>query len=286
MGTKSIESLVDDIYGLFDGTHEFSDESISSFGQKLAKHLSSRISEQRGAPTLRLSALGQPDRKLWFTINTPELGEPLSPKTRFKFLLGDLLEELLLYLAEESGHKVEGAQDTLEINGVIGHRDAVIDGRTVDVKSASSYSFKKFKEHRLREDDPFGYIDQLNSYMYAAKDDPLVSDKRTGSFLVIDKTLGHICLDSYSSNGVDYDKVVEDKREMLAQSTPPDRCYEPVPEGKSGNMKLGVQCSYCQFKFACYPGLRTFLYSTGPVFLTHVEREPKVPEITGTEIED
>lgn len=283
---KKIDTLVDDIYRLFDGTHEFSDESISSFGQKLAKHLSSRISEQRGTPTLRLSALGQPDRKLWFTINTPELGEPLSPKTRFKFLLGDLLEELLLYLAEESGHKVEGAQDTLEINGVIGHRDAVIDGRTVDVKSASSYSFKKFKEHRLREDDAFGYIDQLNSYMFAAKDDPIVSDKRTGSFLVIDKTLGHICLDSYSSNGVDYDKVVENKREMLAQSTPPDRCYEPVPEGKSGNMKLGVQCSYCPFKKACYPGLRTFLYSTGPVFLTHVEREPKVPEITGTEIED
>lgn len=283
---KRIDTLVEDIYGLFDGTHKFSEESIKSFGEKLANHLSKRIEEQRGSPSLRLSSIGQPDRKLWYSINTPELGEQLSPKTRFKFLIGDLLEELVLYLAEESGHKVEGAQDELDISGVKGHRDAVIDGRTVDVKSASSYSFKKFKEHRLREDDAFGYIDQLNSYMFAAKNDPIVSDKRTGSFLVIDKTLGHICLDSYSSNGVDYDKVVEDKREMLAQSTPPDRCYEPVPEGKSGNMKLGVQCSYCPFKKACYPGLRTFLYSTGPVFLTHVEREPKVPEITGTEIED
>ena len=280
--SKKIETLVDDIYGLFDGSHVFSPESISAFGARLATHLTTRIEEQRGTPTLRLSGIGQPDRKTWYSINTPERGEPLTPKTRFKFLIGDLLEELLLFLAAESGHDVQGAQDEVEINGVKGHRDAVIDGRIVDVKSASSFGFKKFKEHRLREDDPFGYIDQLNSYMVASKGDPLVTDKGIGSFLAIDKTLGHIALDSYFSNGVDYSSLIERKKEMLAQPTPPDRCYDPVPEGKSGNMKLGVQCSYCPFKKACYPQLRTFLYSTGPVYLTEVVREPKVPELFGS----
>lgn len=280
---KKINTLIEDIYGLFDGTHKFSEESIEQFGKKLATHLSRRIEEQRGAPTLRLSSIGSPDRKLWYSINTPELGEKLSPKTRFKFLIGDLLEELLLFLAEESGHDVSGAQDEVSINGVKGHRDAVIDGRIVDVKSASSYSFKKFKEHKLRDDDPFGYIDQLGSYLDASKGDPLVHDREKASFLAIDKTLGHLALDTYRYGTVDYSAVVEAKKEMLKSPSPPERCYEPVPDGKSGNEKLGVQCSYCAFKKACYPELRTFLYSTGPVYLTKVVRTPNVHELTGNE---
>ena len=62
-------------------------------------------------------------------------------------MFGDILEELLLFLAKEAGHTVTGQQDTLSISGVNGHRDAIIDGRLVDVKSASSYSFRKFKNN-------------------------------------------------------------------------------------------------------------------------------------------
>ena len=68
---------------------------------------------------------------------------------------------------------------------------------TIDVKSCSSYAFKKFKEGRLRDDDPFGYISQLSSYVYAGKDDPLVTNKTHGAFLAVDKQNGHICLDVY-----------------------------------------------------------------------------------------
>jgi len=58
-----------------------------------------------------------------------------------------------------------------------------------------------------------------------------------------------------------------------------------VPEGKSGNMKLGVNCSYCPHKVTCWDdanngdGLRLFLYSNGPMWLTEVQKEPKVQEI-------
>jgi hypothetical protein len=50
-------------------------------------------------------------------------------------------------------------------------------------------------------------------------------------------------------------------------------------------MKLGINCSYCPFKEDCWKdanggmGLRKFIYYNGPVWLTHVEREPKVEEI-------
>lgn len=193
--------------------------------------------------------------------------------------MGDLLEELLLFLAAEAGHDVQGQQDEVEINGVKGHRDAVIDGRIVDCKSASTYSFKKFASNGLRGDDPFGYLDQLGGYLFAAKDDPLVKEHDVASFLVVDKTLGNIVLDTYPSNGVDYSSKVEDLKVMVDQSEPPPRHYEDVPEGKSGNRKLCTACSYCSYKRECWPDLRAFAYSTGPVFLTQVEKEPKVFEL-------
>ena len=58
-----------------------------------------------------------------------------------------------------------------------------------------------------------------------------------------------------------------------------DRHYKDQEFDKSGNRKLCMNCSYCSFKKTCWPNLRTFIYSHGPVFLTHVERPPKVEEV-------
>lgn len=280
---KSIDTLVSDIYALLDPdySHDFDENNVLQFGHNLASHIRNRLAATgKGQPSLRLSNIGTKcHRKLWYSINTPEKAEPLSPAARFKFLFGDILEELLLFLGAEAGHVVEGQQDELNINGVKGHRDAIIDGRLVDCKSASTYSFKKFASNGLRADDPFGYLDQIGAYLEGSKSDPRVKDKDVASFLVVDKTLGNICLDTYPKNGdTDYSAKVDELREMLAKPEPPDRAFEPVPEGKSGNEKLCTYCSYCDFKKECYPELRTFIYSNGPVFLSKVEREPKVFE--------
>ena len=130
-----------------------------------------------------MSSIGAGDRKLWYLHNLPpESQEILSGPTHIKFLYGHLLEELLLLLVKEAGHTVEGEQDTLEIEGVQGHRDSVIDGVTVDVKTASKWGFKKFQEATLFTDDPFGYIAQISAYMEAGKTD--------GAFLAINKESG------------------------------------------------------------------------------------------------
>ena len=66
---------------------------------------------------------------------------------------------------------------------------------------------------------------------------------------------------------------------MVKGKIPEDR-IPPIPQSKtSPNMKLSMQCSYCDFKKKCWTNLRTFVYKTGPVFLTHVEYEPNVPEV-------
>ena len=157
----------------------------------------------------------------------------------------------------------------------------MIDGMTVDVKSCSSYAFKKFKEGRLRDDDPFGYISQLSSYVYAGQNDPLVTDKVRGAFLAVDKQNGHICLDVY-----DFTEELKTKEEEILETIYmvdgkiPEERIPTVPQSKSSeNTKLSMQCSYCEFKFLCWENLRTFIYSSGPEYLVDVVQEPRVPEV-------
>ena len=142
-----------------------------------------------------MSSIGTPcKRKLWYKVNKPEIGERLDAKMLLKFFYGDMIEELILSMVKASGHTVDGMQDRVNVHGIRGHRDAVIDGMTIDVKSCSPFAFKKFRDGELRDNDPFGYISQLSSYVYAAKDDPLVTDKTRGAFLAIDKVNGRFVL--------------------------------------------------------------------------------------------
>jgi hypothetical protein len=65
----------------------------------------------------------------------------------------------------------------------------------------------------------------------------------------------------------------------------PERCYEPVFHEKSGNKKLPAGCVFCSHKVECHKdanegkGLRAFKYANGKVYLTHIEKEPKVEEV-------
>lgn len=275
-----IETLVSDIYELVDKGGEISDELVSSFATDLAEIVRSRMKERESGTYLRPSNLGEDcDRKLWYSIRHPDIAEPLSPETKLKFLIGDIHEAVLLFLAEAAGHSVEGKQTSLEIDGVIGSRDAVINGVTVDVKSASSRSFDKFVDGLKPDTDAFGYIKQLNFYLKAADNDPTVTDHDRAAFLASDKTLGKITLDIHKRGDIDFGKLIEDKRAMLASDKLPRRGYGSVPFGKSGNQALGTKCKYCAFKHSCWPGLRTFVYSYGPEFLTEVVNEPRVFEV-------
>jgi hypothetical protein len=279
--TKSIDTLVKDIQRVLDEGATVSAEEAQAFGDSLARLMVERLSEPRSSERyLRLSNLGQKcSRRLWLEVHYPEAVEKLSPSVRLKFLYGDLIEALLLFLARLAGHTVVGQQDEVDLHGVKGHRDAVIDGMIVDVKSASSRSFEKFRYGLRDEDDGFGYNRQLGGYLEAGQTDVQVLDKDRAAFLVADKTLGHITLDIHKKDNTDYARLVEEKRGALAAPVLPSRGYDDVPDGASGNRRLGIECSYCPVRKRCWPGLRTFAYSNGLRHLTVVKREPNVPEI-------
>src|SRR6056297_2670951 len=100
-----IETLVEDIYHLFEPecNVELDEEKLDALGKRLAAVVGRRLVEARGEQLpnngLRLSSVGHPcHRKLWY--GQRHAGEDLRPSQRIKFLFGDILEELLLYLAE------------------------------------------------------------------------------------------------------------------------------------------------------------------------------------------
>jgi len=279
-----IETLVSDIYKLVgDKNGWFSPELSQKLSTDIASRLSVQLGEQTQRARLRLSGLGKKcPRALWYSIHNPELAEPLPPWAEIKYSFGHILEALAITLAKAAGHEVTGEQDEVVVDGVAGHRDCVIDGCIVDVKSSSSFGFKKFKEKTIAQDDPFGYLDQLDGYMVGSFEDSLVRVKDKAYLLAIDKQLGHMVLYEHrlGTREKQLRERIQDYKQIIGRSEPPSCTCGTVSEGKSGNIKLDTKASYSIFKHSCFPKLRTFLYASGPVYLTEVKRVPDVPEIT------
>ena len=285
--SKTIHTLVDDIYRLME-TKEAEESvdveaEIELFGENMKTLMRTEFGRKRTTDrrTLRLSNIGRDDRVLWNVVNGTEK-EEIKPATYIKFRYGHLIEEMLLFMTRMAGHEVSDEQRVCEVEGIKGHMDCKIDGLVVDVKSASSFGFKKFKDGTLAMDDAFGYVDQIKAYAHACGETEF-------GWLAMDKANGHLAVLKYDLEDTqapihehikgDIRERIKHVKEMVKGDEPTELCTETVPDGKSGNKKLGIKCSYCQYKKHCYPELRAFAYSYGPKFLSEVVNEPRVQEI-------
>lgn len=282
---KKLENVVPDIYShledLSRGTAlPISEEEIDKVVANMKESIVAwaNPSKRNRNFTVRMSNIGKPDRQLWFEKRDTDTSSNIDGPTQIKFLYGHLLEEIALMLVRMAGHEVTDEQKEVSVNGIMGHMDSKINGEVVDVKTASKFAFNKFRDGRLAQDDPFGYLGQLAGYEKAEG----TSD---GGFLVINKESGELCLHIPE----DLDKPnIESKINNLIPAldidTPPEICYPPIPDGKKGNMKLAKGCSWCKYKYECHKdandgeGLRAFKYSKGLTYFTKVVVEPKVEE--------
>jgi hypothetical protein len=299
---KKLETVVEDIYKLLETggdtlnktyydidtaspqfTEPFSIEGVAftnitrivrDFGESMERLLWDQvIYKRKDKRTLRMSNIGKTDRYLWL-LEKGTKQEKMLPHVLMKFLYGHMVEELVLTLAKLSGHKVTDQQRKISVNDIQGSIDCKIDGVLVDVKTTSSYGLKKFKDGTIRDNDPFGYVDQLRGYASALETDE-------GGWLAVDKTSGHMVVhrESFKYDEESIEDRIEHVKKMVKQEDMPEQCYETVPDGKSGNTKLSIECSYCVYKRTCFPDMKVFNYSTGPRFLVNISNYPKVPEI-------
>jgi hypothetical protein len=284
---KTVNNLVDDIYALM--VSKEADPSVNveaeieKFGESVKELMRKEFGRDKREDNrrLRLSNIGRTDRYLWNHFNGTE-AEEILPHTYVKFMYGHLIEEMLLFLTRMSGHKVTDEQKVCQVEGIVGHMDCKIDGVVTDVKSASSFGFKKFKDATLAFDDPFGYIDQIKAYAHSEGETQfgwLAMDKANGHLTYLKYDLADTQAPVYEVLKSDIAERVRHVKKLVEQPEPKEWCSQPVPDGKSGNLKLSIGCSYCQFKDHCYPNLRTFSYSYGPKFLVDVINEPRVEEI-------
>jgi len=283
---KKLDTLVDDIYKKLSvlgkgKSLNLSEESIEQFGESMKevlRHWSTPT--PRSTETLRMSNIGRPNRQLWYDMKTEQQAQEIPPATFIKFLYGHMLEEVVLLLVKLAGHTVSDEQKNVKIKGIEGHMDCVIDGEVIDVKTASGYAFKKFKDGTLAEDDTFGYLSQLAGYEAG-------HGTSNGGFLAMNKESGELAL--YIPEELDKPNIetkIDTVKKSLKKSAPPELCYKPIPDGSSGNMKLPRGCFFCRHKLECHKdsnngkGLRVFKYSKGLSYLTQVVKEPRVDEIT------
>jgi len=293
---KTIDTLTKDIYEILDTTKDhvpLSDGAVTCSKQIeniLVKATSPR-SASRTKGKLWASDLGKKClRQHWYNFNQPEYGESLSGNTRFKFLYGNLLEEAVLYLAEEAGHVVCGQQWTVEtqVDGwsIRGRIDAIVDDTLIDVKSTSTYGFKRYKDGIDATNDSFGYLEQLGFYQHF--NDFGLGENNDAGFIWIDKQNGHILYTPVDPPSKLH--ITRRAKDIISNMDKDEssvaKGYVPKPYGKSGNEVLDIACSYCPYKQHCWrdsnggKGLRGFLYNQGPVWFTTVVREPRCLEMT------
>jgi len=297
---KPIANLTDDIYAVLDSTqdHEPSPDLAAEYAMRIGGEFAKatlKRDKPREKGKLWASDLGKPCmRQHWYKFNMPQAGAGLTGNTKFKFLYGNILEEAVLYMAEEAGHDVQEAQTRVEgdverPNGpdwvVSGRIDCILDGHLVDVKSTSSFGYQRYKDGIHAGNDSFGYLWQLGFY---SKFGDFKQAPRNKGFVWIDKQNGHIKYTPCSTP--DREEILQRARD-IADAVESEselgisRHYGPEPYGKSGNLILPTACSYCDFKKECWKdsngsqGLRTFAYNHKPIHFVKVIREPKVPEI-------
>jgi hypothetical protein len=277
---KNIHTLIGDIEHVVENEGWLTEANVERLTGDLRRQLVQRGRQENSRAVLSLSKMGEKcPCHLWHSVRSPGLQEPLPAAARIKFAYGDVIESLGISLAKAAGHKVTGEQDECIVDGISGHRDCVIDGCIVDVKSTNSLSFQKIKSGYVAEDVFLAaYLAQLDGYLVGAADDPLVRVKDRGYLLAIDKVLGKMCLYEHRVRPEFIKNRIRDYKQIVSCETAPECTCGIIPDGESGNLKLDLPASYNPYKHLCAARrgdkIRTFLYEGGPRFLVKVVRRP------------
>lgn len=276
------------------------DELIEEFGELCKTALKRRFQSGPSKDfTIRMSNIGKPVCQLRFEkAGAPR--ETSGYSHAMMMVFGDLIEALTYTVIKGAGIKVESYQqpvtlkiryDGKNLGSLSGTMDVNLYGRAYDIKSCSSFAYtNKFApEHsgswdKLKANDDFGYVNQLYGYALGAS----IS---VGGFIAVNKETGEISIldapdekkaykEAYEAIGKTFQAI--QKEETFSEITREfDEEVETFSGKETGNKKLSKPCSWCQYKWTCWPGLiqapRVMSTAKTPtlVYYTHLEDKYK-----------
>ena len=246
-------------------------DSVMDWAAKVYREKLGTYNEKRRPykDNVSMSSVGKPFCQLHAEkLKLPKL--PVSDSLKLKMLYGHTTEVIALAILYASGVNVLTMSEKTVLpteNGDIkGELDLIIeiDGQPSlwDIKTASPYAYdSKFSSYeKLKDNDDFGYVDQLHGYTRAARKD--YPGLVIGGWIVVHKVTGEIKI--VPANPMDEPEIISKisntlKRYSEATEDNFERGYSDVAETfykkPTGNRKLGITCSYCDFKYSCWPEL-------------------------------
>jgi len=239
------------------GEATLSPEVVDQIVEDIRNALVRQFSKRDNTFRLRMSNIGRSYCQLWFDKNDSKSAIPRSTNFIINMMIGDIVEAVFKGLLTQSGVSYKNGEGvTLDLGDVKvdGTPDLIMDGKVDDIKSASPWSYtNKFKDYEtLAEMDSFGYVAQLGGYAKAAGVKP-------GGWWVVNKGTGEF---KYVSAGdIDSEEVAENTKALAAKLAENkfERCYEPIEETyrkkPTGNLVLGKECGWCDYRYKCWPGL-------------------------------
>ena len=256
------------------GDAVLSDGVIEQIVTDVRQALKKQFSKRDGKFRLRMSNIGRDYCKLWFDKNEPKAAIPKPSNFIINMLIGDIVEAIFKGLLVEAKVPYDNGEDVkMELGDgvtITGTPDLIIDGKVDDIKSASPWSYTyKFKDFEtLAASDSFGYVAQLGGYAKAVGVKP-------GGWWVINKATGEFkYVPAYE---IDSEAVVKNTKALASrlEENKFERCYEPIEETyrkkPTGNLILGKECGWCDYRYKCWPGLKEM-----PSLVSQAEEKPMV----------
>jgi len=259
------------------GASDMSEETIQQVGRDVMEALRKQFGKRENKKfSLRMSNVGRPTCQLWYDKNKPELAQPKSNTFVMNMMIGDIVEAVFKGLLTEAGVQYEDTKKVsldLPDTSISGSYDIVIRDAVDDIKSASDWSYKhKFESYdTLASNDSFGYVAQLAGYAKA-------SGKKAGGWWVVNKARGSFKYVPATSIDVDIEVDKIDATVKKVNENKFERCFEPVKETfrkkETGNLVLNKNCSFCSYRFDCWPNLQEL-----PSVMSEAKEPPIVPYV-------
>jgi hypothetical protein len=259
------------------GASDMSEETIRQVGRDVMDALRKQFGKQEKRKfSLRMSNVGRPTCQLWYDKNKPEVATAKSNTFVMNMMIGYIVEAVFKGLLTEAGVEYEDTKKVsldLPSTSISGSYDIVIRDAVDDIKSASDWSYRhKFESYdTLASNDSFGYVAQLAGYAKA-------SGKKAGGWWVVNKAKGTFKYVPATSIDVDaeVDKINATVKKVNENKF--ERCFEPVKETfrkkETGNLVLNKNCSFCSYRFDCWPNLQEL-----PSIMSDAKEPPIVPYV-------